>query len=84
MAFRANDLKAICGAEILINRYLREKGEEPFSGEIRDLPEKIADNEDEISRIKNTEPYTYKAILDDAESIEKTSGTVGQDRVLAE
>ena len=71
IAYRANDLKAIREAETLINRYLKELGEEPFTGEIENLPEKIADLETEISNILNTEPYTFKMLLDDEEAIAK-------------
>ena len=70
-AYRANDLKAIREAETLINRYLEEHGEEPFPGEIENLPEKIADLEREIANIMQTEPYTYKVLLQDPEAVEQ-------------
>ena len=70
-AYRANDLKEIREAEILINRCLKESGEEPFPAEIEDLPEKINDLEVEISNILNTEPYSFKMLLDDDEAVEK-------------
>ena len=70
-AYRRNDLKAIREAETLINRFLKAHGEEPVPAEIDALPEKIADLEMEIARIVETEPYTYKALLEDPELIEK-------------
>lgn len=71
MAYRKNDLKAIREAETLINRFLQELGEEPFSGEIENLPEKINDLETEISNILSTEPYSFKLLLEDDEAMEK-------------
>ena len=71
MAYRANDLKAIREAETLINHFLQELGEEPFSGEIENLPEKINDLETEISNILSTEPYSFKLLLEDDEAMEK-------------
>lgn len=71
MAYRANDLKAIREAETLINHFLQELGEEPFSGEIENLPEKITDLEAEISNILSTEPYSFKLLLEDDEAMGK-------------
>lgn len=71
MAYRANDLKAIRETETLINRYLKNLGEKLLPGEIEDLPEKIADLETEISNILNTEPYSFKLLLEDTEAVEK-------------
>ena len=70
-AYRRNDLKALREAETLINRFLKEHGEEPEPVEIEDLPEKIEDLEAEITQIIGTEPYTYKTLLEDPEAIEK-------------
>ena len=41
-AYRMNDLNALRETETLINRFLREHGEEPEAAEIENLPEKIA------------------------------------------
>lgn len=65
LAYRANDLKAIREAEILINRFMKEHGEEPPAVEIEDLPEKIEEIESDIAEVMETEPYTYKYILED-------------------
>ena len=70
-AYRRNDLKALREAETLINRFLKEHGEEPEPAEIEGLPEKIADLEMEIAQIAASEPYTYKTLLEDPEAIEK-------------
>lgn len=70
-AYRANDLKGIREAEILINRFLKEHGYNPEPVFIEDLPEKIAGLEAEIAHIVETEPYTYKKLLEDAESSEQ-------------
>ena len=71
IAYRTNDLKAIREAETLINRYLKELGEEPLPMEIYDLPEKISDLETEIANLVNTEPYAYRALLEDDDAVEK-------------
>ena len=70
-AYRSNNLKAIREAETLINRFLKELGENLTSYEIKDLPEKITDLENEISRIIDTIPYSYKLLLENAEAVEK-------------
>ena len=70
-AYRSNDLKGIREAETLINRYLKERGEEPFPAEIENLPEKITELETEISNILSTEPYSFKLLLEDVEAMEK-------------
>ena len=69
-AYRANDLKGIREAEILINRFLKEHGENPEPVVIENLPERIADLEMEIAQIVETEPYSYKNLLEDAEAAE--------------
>ena len=69
-AYRRNDLKALRETETLINRFLKEHGEAAEEDIIEDLPEKIADLETEIARIIETEPYTYKALLEDPDAID--------------
>lgn len=73
-AYRRNDLKAIREAETLINRFLKEHGEMAEATEIEDLPEKIGNLESEIAQIIETEPYTYKTLLENPEAIEKKHG----------
>ena len=68
-AYRANNLQALREAEILINRFLKEHGENPEQAEIEDLPERITDIEMEIADITGTEPYTYKKLLEDPEAV---------------
>ncbi len=75
-AYRRNDLKAIREAETLINRFLKEHGEEPEPVKIENLPEKIADLETEIAQIIGTEPYTYKTLLEDPDAVEKKRGAL--------
>ena len=79
-AYRRNDLKALRETETLINRFLKEHGEEPEAVEIEDLPEKIADLEMEIARIVETEPYLYKALLEDPDAIEKKRGELESEK----
>ena len=73
-AYRRNDLKTLRETETLINRFLKEHGEEPEAAEIEDLPEKIADLEAEIAQIIGTEPYTYKTLLQDPDAAERKRG----------
>ena len=70
-AYRMNDLNTLRETETLINRFLREHGEEPEPEEIENLPEKIADLETEIAHIIETEPYTYKALLEDPDAADR-------------
>ena len=79
-AYRRNDLKALREAETLINRFLKEHGEETAAAEIENLPEKIADLETEIAQIVETEPYTYKTLLTDPEAVEKKRGALEAER----
>lgn len=73
-AYRRNDLKAIREAETLINRFLKKHGEMAEAAEIEELPEKIGNLESEIAQIIETEPYTYKTLLENPEAIEKKRG----------
>ena len=64
-AYKCNDYKRIKELEILVNRALRELGEEDFVHVIPDIEEKIKELENEIQGIISTEPYVYKNILRD-------------------
>ncbi len=65
VSYNSNSLKDLQEAEVLVNRALKENHLEGMILEIPDLEEKIARIEDEIDKIKGTDPYQYKYLLSD-------------------
>ncbi|MCR5502756.1 MAG: hypothetical protein K6F53_07090 [Lachnospiraceae bacterium] len=70
-AYNCNDLKEMEETEVLINAVLAKMdlGAEDIS--IPDIGEKIEEIRAEIERIKNTDPYRYKFLLEDPEAVEQ-------------
>lgn len=65
-AYNANNLRALQNVEVLINRFLDEKGLEHVDVVITDVEARCTELEEDINGITSTEPYTYKAFLADA------------------
>jgi len=71
VSYNANDLEDLEEAEILINKLLNDIGFENMEVEIPNLSEKIAKIEEEIMKIKSTNPYQYKYLLQDKDSVQE-------------
>jgi hypothetical protein len=69
-AYHANALKEIRELEVLIEKAIASHGGERDTVDIPDLPERIADLEDEIEKITTTPPYIYNDILSDPKRVE--------------
>lgn len=69
VAYECNNLKDMLELEMLVDIAVKESGIENLEIEIPNIEDKIADVEAEIERIKSTDPYMYKYLLDDNEAI---------------
>lgn len=70
-AYNSNSLKDMEEAEILVNKALEQIGLGLTEIEIPDLAKKIEAVEEEIRRIRETDPWQYKYLLDDEEAVEE-------------
>ena len=71
IAYGANDVRGLTELEVLVRNALRELGIEGSRAEIPDIEGKIVAVREEIEEICTTEPYTYGALIEDGEAIEK-------------
>jgi hypothetical protein len=76
VSYNANNLDGLKEAEILVNKVLRNIGVDSIEVEIPDIPEKMKQIEDEITRIKITIPYQYKYLLQDANAVKEKRGAL--------
>ena len=58
-------------AELLVNNALKRIGMGYTEIEIPDLPGKIKELEAEIEKIRETDPYQYKYLLEDPEAVKE-------------
>ncbi len=70
IAYNCNDLKEMQETEVLINTQLSKLTPDAMDIEIPDIEDRIAALEAEIEKIRNTDPYRYKFLLDDNEGME--------------
>ena len=70
-AYNCNSLKDMEEAEILVNKALEQIGLGITEIEIPDLEKKIEAVEGEIQRIRETDPWQYKYLLDNKEAVEQ-------------
>ncbi len=70
IAYKCNDLKSMKETEILINAYIDKNGPEYSEIEIPDIEDKIKEVKEETEKIKSTDPYQYKYLLEDPEAVE--------------
>ena len=68
-AYNCNDLKEMEEVEVLVNALLEKLDLGTIDINIPDIEEKIAELEEEIETIKNTDPYRYKYLLEDIVSV---------------
>ena len=71
IAYNCNNLKEMQETEVLINALIARLKLGPLDIKIPDIGKKIGETEAEIERIKNTDPYRYKYIFDDKESVDE-------------
>ena len=71
IAYDCNDLKEIKELEVLVAEAIESLGIGKMEIEIPDIYEKIAEVEAEIVKIRNTDPYLYKYILEDRNAIKE-------------
>lgn len=70
-AYGLNDVKALSEIEILVRKAMKDMGDRDIRIEIPDIEERIAELEEEIMEIRDTEPYTLGLYVADRESVEK-------------
>lgn len=71
VSYNANDLQELEDAEILVNKFLADAGLSGAEIEIHDVQKKIEQINGQIQKIKGTNPYQYKFLLQDKELVEK-------------
>ena len=69
IAYEHNQLEDMEELDFQVRKYLEEKGNDDIEIVIPDLDKKIRRVEAEIEKIRNTEPYLYRLLLDDAEAV---------------
>lgn len=70
-AYNCNSLEDMEEAELLVNEALKKIGMDCREIEIPDLPKKIAALEEAITKIRETDPYQYKYLLEDSEAVKE-------------
>ena len=71
VAYNCNDLKEMEEIEVLVNALLAKLDLGTIDVTIPNIDEKIAELEKEIERIKTTDPYRYKYILEDPDAVSR-------------
>ena len=79
-AYTSNDLKELQEAEILVNKLLKQIDAGALEIEIQNIDEKIAELEEEIKRICETDPYMYKFLLDDDEAVKEKTDSLNEEK----
>ncbi len=71
VAYKCNDLKMLQETDFLVQHALSQLGEESTELVIPDIQNRIIELEQEIHTIISTEPYSYKTLLEDEESVKR-------------
>ena len=71
IAYDCNQLKEIQELEILVTAALKDAGIENSDVDIPDIADKIAELETEIKKIKETDPYMYRFLLEDPAAVKE-------------
>ena len=69
LAYEHNRLEDLEELDFKVRKYLEDRDEAPEAVRISNLPGKIAKLEEEIDKITSTDPYLYRLLLEDEESI---------------
>lgn len=67
---RANDLEELEEAEILVNKFLVDHHLDGNEIKIQDIDTKIEKLKEQIQKIKETNPYQYRFLLQDQEAVQ--------------
>ena len=78
-AYACNDLETLIQCELLINKALDELGIDVESIDIPDIEEKIKALEAEILKIRETDPYQYKYLLEDEEAVAEKKDSLNEE-----
>ncbi len=71
IAYNHNNLKDLEELEFLINKALEDAGIDSVDVLIPDIDEKIREVEAEIGKIRTTDPYLYKDLLNDKDAVDE-------------
>jgi len=84
IAYKCNKLPDMEEAEVLVVAALEQLGIGNMEIEIPDIEDKIAEVEAEILKIRETEPYTYQYLLNDAEAVEEKKKSLEEELISFE
>ncbi|MGN0369339.1 MAG: hypothetical protein ACI4EW_02210 [Butyrivibrio sp.] len=79
VAYRCNDLKGMEESEILVTAVLEQLEIGKIEVEIPNIDVKIAELEAEITKICETDPYMYKYLLENPESVKEKKYSLGEE-----
>lgn len=79
IAYNCNDKKGMQELELLTTNILDQLGIGSLEIEIPDIEEKIAEIENEIVAIRETDPYKYKYLLEDPKAIDEKKADLAQE-----
>ena len=79
IAYNCNDLKDIEELELLVTTALEKMGVGTMEIEIPDIEDKIAEIEAEILRIRETDPYMYKYLLEDPDAVAEKNKSLNEE-----
>ena len=79
VAYKCNDKKGMLELEILTTSVLEQLGIGTIEIEIPNIEEKIAEIEDEIVTIRETDPYQYKYLLEDPNAFDEKKADLAQE-----
>lgn len=80
VAYNCNDLKLMQETEVLITKALEQMGNETIDVEIPNIDEKIEELEAEIIKIRETDPYQYKFLLEDSEAVSEKKNSLKEEK----
>ena len=70
VSYRANDLEELEEAEILVNKFLVDHHLDGNEIKLQDIDTKIEKLKEQIQKIKETNPYQYRFLLQDQEAVQ--------------
>lgn len=79
ISYNCNDKKGIQELEILVTTALEQSGIGSLEIEIPDIDERIAELNAEIREIRETDPYTYKFLLEDPVQVEEKKAALSEE-----
>ncbi len=79
IAYDCNQLKELEELQVLVNKYLKSIDYKHNDFVVENIEEKIFELNEEIDRIINTDPYTYKYLLVDEEAVNDKKNDLKQE-----